>query len=62
VVTEAGVVYLMGLVNEKEANDATEIARTTGGVRRVVKIFEYCAPSDPACRAAAPAQAAKPAS
>jgi osmotically-inducible protein OsmY len=62
VVTEAGVVYLMGLVNEKEANDAVDIARTTGGVRRVVKIFEYCSASDPACRAAAPAQAAKPAS
>lgn len=49
VVTEAGVVYLMGIVTEAEAADAVEIARTTGGVRKVVKLFEYCRPSDPAC-------------
>ena len=49
VVTEAGVVYLLGLVTEKEADDAVEIARTTGGVRKVVRIFEYCKPTDPAC-------------
>ena len=41
VVTEASVVYLLGLVNRKEADDATEIARTTGGVQKVVKLFEY---------------------
>jgi osmotically-inducible protein OsmY len=41
VVTEAGVVYLMGIVSEKEANDAVEIARTTEGVSKVVKVFEY---------------------
>jgi osmotically-inducible protein OsmY len=40
VVTEAGVVYLMGLVTPQEANDATEIARTTSGVLRVVRMFE----------------------
>ncbi|MGZ8156680.1 MAG: BON domain-containing protein [Burkholderiales bacterium] len=40
VVTEAGTVYLMGLVNRQEANDATEIARTTADVRRVVRVFE----------------------
>lgn len=50
VVTEAGVVYLMGIVTEQEAADAVEIARTTGGVRKVVKIFEYCKPTDPICR------------
>ena len=50
VVTEAGVVYLMGIVTEQEGNDATEVARTTGGVRKVVKIFEYCKPEDAACR------------
>jgi len=50
VVTEAGVVYLLGLVTEKEAADAVEVARTTGGVRKVVKVFEYCQPSDQACR------------
>jgi osmotically-inducible protein OsmY len=50
VVTEAGVVYLFGVVTEKEAEAAVEIARTTGGVRKVVKIFEYCKPEDEACR------------
>jgi osmotically-inducible protein OsmY len=49
VVTEASVVYLLGIVNETEANDAVEVARTTGGVRKVVKVFEYCKPTDPAC-------------
>ena len=41
VVTEAGVVYLLGLVKKQEATEATEITRTTSGVRRVVRIFEY---------------------
>ena len=50
VVTEAATVYLLGLVTEKEAADATEVARTTGGVRKVVKIFQYCRPDEDACR------------
>lgn len=41
VVTEAGTVYLMGLVTQEEATAAAEVASTTGGVRRVVKVFEY---------------------
>ncbi|MBM3356242.1 MAG: BON domain-containing protein [Betaproteobacteria bacterium] len=41
VVTERNVVYLLGLVNRKEADDATEIARTTSGVQKVVRVFEY---------------------
>lgn len=41
VVTEAGVVYLMGLLHHAEADAAVEVARTTGGVRKVVKLFEY---------------------
>jgi osmotically-inducible protein OsmY len=49
VVTEASVVYLLGIVTEAEANDAVDVARTTGGVRKVVKVFEYCKPTDPAC-------------
>lgn len=49
IVTEAGVVYLMGLVTEQEAEDAVDIARTTDGVRKVVKIFERCKTSDEAC-------------
>ena len=43
VVTEAGTVYLMGLVTRKEGDDATEAARSTGGVRTVVRVFEYIA-------------------
>ncbi len=41
VVTEAGTVFLLGLVTRKEAEDAVEIARTTAGVKKVVRIFEY---------------------
>lgn len=41
VVTENSVVYLLGLVKRKEAEDAVEIAGTTGGVQKVVKVFEY---------------------
>jgi len=41
VVTEGSVVYLLGLVTRKEAEAAVEIARTTGGVQKVVRVFEY---------------------
>jgi osmotically-inducible protein OsmY len=41
VVTEAGVVYLMGLLTHAEADKAAEIAATTGGVVKVVKVIEY---------------------
>jgi len=41
VVTEAGVVYLMGLVTQSEGDGAADIARTTSGVKSVVKVFEY---------------------
>ena len=41
VVTERGVVYLMGIVRRDEGNAAADIARTTSGVQRVVKVFEY---------------------
>jgi osmotically-inducible protein OsmY len=41
VVTESNVVYLLGMVTRKEAENAVEIARTTGGVQKVVKLFEY---------------------
>ncbi|NBQ85439.1 MAG: BON domain-containing protein [Methylophilaceae bacterium] len=41
VVTENGTVFLLGLVTHKEGDDAAEIARTTSGVKKVVKDFEY---------------------
>lgn len=40
VVTERGTVYLMGRVTEREANRATEVARTVSGVQKVVRVFE----------------------
>ncbi len=40
VVSEAGIVYLMGLVSAAEGDLAAEIASRTGGVQRVVKLFE----------------------
>ena len=41
VITEQGVVYLMGIVTQKEGDTAVEITRNTSGVGRVVKVFEY---------------------
>jgi len=41
VITERQVVYLMGLVRRAEADTAAQIAATTSGVVRVVKLFEY---------------------
>ncbi len=41
VITESGVVYLLGLVHKQEANVSTEIARRESGVKQVVKIFEF---------------------
>ena len=41
VVTERGVVFLMGVVRRGEGEAAAELASTTSGVQRVVKVFEY---------------------
>jgi len=41
IVTEANVVYLMGIVTKQEGDAATEVARTTSGVSRIVRVFEY---------------------
>lgn len=40
VVTENGVVYLMGVLSTRQAELATDIARRVEGVRKVVKVFE----------------------
>lgn len=40
VVTESSTVYLMGLVTEKEANEAASLTSRVPGVRRVVRAFE----------------------
>ena len=64
VVTERGIVYLMGLVTEAEANRATEVARVVGGVQKVVRVFQIVTPAQLAAIQASidPAPAAAPAS
>ena len=31
----------MGMVTQQEADAATQVARTTDGVKKVVRVFEY---------------------
>ena len=40
VLTERGVVYLMGVVTQREADLASEVARNVSGVQKVVRVFE----------------------
>jgi osmotically-inducible protein OsmY len=74
VVTERGVVYLMGRVTQPESDRATQITRGIDGVRRVVRMFEIITEEElrrlvpqvgrpaaaPAPAAVAPAQPAPP--
>ncbi len=46
VTTERGVVYLMGLVTQREGQRAAEVASRVGGVQKVVKVFEYISEED----------------
>jgi osmotically-inducible protein OsmY len=46
--SDQGSVYLMGLVNKAEADEASRIASTTRNVKRVVRLFEIMAASAPA--------------
>jgi osmotically-inducible protein OsmY len=41
VVSERGTVYLMGRVTQSEAKRATDVVRGIGGVKRVVRVFDY---------------------
>lgn len=41
VVTEDGVVYLMGIATPEQAILAVDVARQVNGVRKVVKVFQY---------------------
>ena len=41
VITENGIVYLLGLVTQKEANAATNVVQGVSGVQKIVKLFEY---------------------
>ena len=41
VITENGIVYLLGLVTQGEANAATNVVQGVSGVQKIVKLFEY---------------------
>ena len=41
VITENGIVYLLGLVTQQEANAATGVVQSVSGVQKIVKLFEY---------------------
>ncbi|MCY7369451.1 MAG: BON domain-containing protein [Polaromonas sp.] len=67
VFTESGTVYLMGRVTQREADRATEVARSVPGVQKVVRVFEIISEEElagtvkvrtgaPAASTAAPAQ------
>jgi osmotically-inducible protein OsmY len=60
VVTERGVVYLMGRVTETEATTAANVARSVGGVQKVVKVFEIITPAELAAMPFPPGGAAAP--
>ncbi|HMN20956.1 MAG TPA: BON domain-containing protein [Ottowia sp.] len=61
VLTERGTTYLMGRLTPREADLATEVARTTPGVQRVVRVIDFISeqaalhPSDPTGSTPAPA-------
>ena len=46
VISEAGTVFLMGIVTQAEADAAVEVARTTSGVMKVVRVFEVVSPEE----------------
>ncbi len=61
VTTEAGVVYLQGLVTRAEGDRGADVAARTSGVSRVVKVFEYVQPAPDSAEAkAAAAERARP--
>jgi osmotically-inducible protein OsmY len=41
IVTEAGVVFLLGIVTRAEGEEATQIASDSKGVKKVVRVFEF---------------------
>lgn len=71
VVTENGIVYLMGIVTERESKVAVAVARTTEGVRKVINVMQVMSdaeiqrlstfPSAGGSPAAAPQPAPQPA-
>ena len=41
VITENGIVYLLGLLTQQEATQATNLVQGVSGVQKIVKLFEY---------------------
>lgn len=41
IVTENGIVYMLGLVTRQEANLTTSLVQGVDGVQKIVKLFEY---------------------
>ena len=41
IVTENGIVYMLGLVTKQEAARATSLVQGVSGVQKIVKLFEY---------------------
>jgi len=60
VVTERGITYLMGRVTQREADRATEIARSTSGVQKVVRVFEIISEEELRALSPPPAPAEAP--
>jgi osmotically-inducible protein OsmY len=58
VVTERGIVYLLGRVTEREAAAATAVARGVPGVLKVVRIFEILSEAELAALGATPSTTA----
>lgn len=56
VVTERGTAYLMGRVTQSEATRATDIARNTSGVQKVVRVFDVITEAELANLQPAPAK------
>ena len=46
VVTDRGVVYLMGRVTDREADRASDLTRSINGVQKVVRVFEIVSESE----------------
>jgi osmotically-inducible protein OsmY len=57
VVVERGEVYLMGMVTEREANQAAELASTVSGVQKVVKVLHIISETELAAKLPPPSPA-----
>ena len=57
VVSERGVVYLLGRVTQREADRATAVARSTTDVQKVVRVFEIISEAELARLQPTPAKA-----